>query len=86
MIFFVKKRNLILYSENNIFIKKVFLFLSQFMQHCNILYTKILFPIEESKSKLLIEILFEIIMEMHLEYLRNPKNISRINISIKKFI
>ncbi len=73
MIFLVKKRNLILYSENELFIKKVFLFLSQFMQHCNILYTKILFPIEESKSKLLIEILFEIIMELHLEYLRNPK-------------
>ena len=43
------------------------------MENCNILYTKILFPIEESKSKLLIEIVFEIIMEMHIEYLRNPK-------------
>ena len=43
------------------------------MQNCNILYTKILFPIEDTKSKLVIEILFEIIMELHLEYLRNPK-------------
>jgi len=81
MIFLVKKRNLILYSENDIFIKKVFLFISQFMQHCNILYTKILFPIEDSKSKLIIEMLFEIIMEMHLEYLRNPK-IQTLQISI----
>ena len=74
MIFYVRKRNLILFSENEIFLEKVILFLSNFIQHCNILYTKILFPIEESKSRLLMEILFEIIIEIHLEHLRNPKN------------
>ena len=73
IIFYVRKRNLILYPENEIFLEKVILFLSNFIKHCNILYTKILFPIEESKSKLLIEILFEIIIEIYLEHLRNPK-------------
>ena len=73
MIFYVRKRNLILYSENAHFLEKVILFLSNFIKHCNILYTKILFPIEESKNKLLMEILFEIIIEIHLEHLRNPK-------------
>ena len=76
MLFFVNKRNIILYSENELFIKKIILFLSQFIEHCNILYTKILFPIEDSRGKLLMEILFEIIFELHLEFLRNPKILS----------
>ena len=74
MYFYVKKRNLILNSENGIFLKNVFLFLSKFIQNCNILYTKILFPIEDKRGKLLIEILYEIILEMHLDSLRNPEN------------
>ena len=74
MIFYVRKRNLILYPENEIFLEKVILFLSNFIEHCNILFTKILFPIEVSKSRLLMEIVFEIIIEIHLDHLRNPKN------------
>ena len=74
MFFFVKKRNYILFPENDLFLKRVIFFLSQFIEHCNILYTKILFPIEDARGKLVIEILYEIIFEMHLDYLRNPKS------------
>ena len=74
MIFYIKKRHLILYTENDIFLKKVIMFLLKFIENCNILYTKILFPIENNRGKLLIEIIFEIIFEMHLEFVRNPKN------------
>ena len=74
MFFFVKKRSYILFTENDLFLKKVIFFLSQFIEHCNILYTKILFPIEETRGKLVIEILYEIIFEMHLDYLRNQKS------------
>ena len=73
MFFYVNKRSLILYTENELFLKKVILFLFQFIEHCNILYTKILFPIEEKRGKLLIEIVYEIIFEMYLDFLRNPK-------------
>ena len=73
MIFYINKRNLILYTENDIFLKKVIIFLSKFIENCNILYTKILFPIGDNRAKLLIEMIFEIIFEMHLAFLRNPK-------------
>ena len=78
IIFYVEKRNLILLPENESFAKKLILFISKFIDNCSIFYTKILFPIEDcnpknSKRKLLIEIIFEIILEMHLDYLRNPK-------------
>ena len=73
MYFFVNKRNLLLYTEKEIFLKKVIFFLSQFIEHCNLLYSKILFPIEYTRGKLLIEILYEMIFEMHLDFLRNPK-------------
>ena len=72
MFFFVNKRNILLYTENELFLKKVIFFLLQFIQHCNILYTKILFPIEDRRGKLLIEMLYELIFEMHLDFLRNP--------------
>ena len=55
MIFYINKRNLILYTENDIFLKKVIIFLSKFIENCNILYTKILFPIEDNRGKLLIK-------------------------------
>ena len=74
MIFFINKRNYII--ENELFFKKIIIFLSQFIENCNILYTKILFPIEDARGKLLFEILFEIIFELHLEFLRNPKILS----------
>ena len=73
MFFYIKKQYLILYTENDIFLKNVIIFLSKFIENCNILYTKILFPIEDFRGKLLIEIIFEIIFEMHLDFLRNQK-------------
>ena len=77
IIFFINKRDIILLPENELFLKSIILFLSKFMDNCNIFYIKMLFPIEEinpkiSKRKLLIEIVFEIIFEMHLDYIRNP--------------
>ena len=77
IIFFINKKEVILYSENDLLVKNIILFISKFMDTCNILYTKILFPIEEvnpknSKRKLLIEIIFEIIFEMHLDNIRYP--------------
>ena len=78
IVFYISKKKLILLPENELFLKTVILFLSKFIDNCNILYIKILFPIEDSnpihsKRKLLIEIIFEIILEMYIDYLRNPK-------------
>ena len=76
IVFFVSRRHLILTNENNLFLKNIIFFLSKFIDKCNILYTKILFPIEEnskySKKKLLYEMVFEIFVEMHLDFLRHP--------------
>ena len=73
MIFYIKKRCLISLTHNQLFIKAVLLFLSHFIENCNILYTKMLFPIEETRGKLLIEIVYEIFLEIYLESLRNPE-------------
>ena len=70
MIFYVNKRTTII--KNVLFLKTIYLFLSQVIDHCSIIYTKILFPIDESRGKLLMEIIYEIIFELHLESLRNP--------------
>ena len=70
-IFYVNKRNVLL--ENYLFLKTLFLFISEIMDYCSIIYTKILFSIDIGKGKLLIEMIFEIIFELYLEYLRNPK-------------
>ena len=84
IVFFVSRRHLILSNENDLFLKNIILFLSKFIDKCNILYTKILFPIEEnpkfSKKKLLYEIVFEIFFEMHLDFLRHP-NMQSLQIS-----
>ena len=85
MFFYIKKRNLVFYSENELFLKKeVIIFLNHFIDNCNILYTKILFPIDETRGKLLIEIIYEIIFEMYLDSLRNPK-IQTLQISFSIF-
>ena len=70
-IFFVNKRYYIL--ENNLFIKTIFAFISEVVDHSSIIYLKILFPIEATRGKLLFEIIFEIIIELYIESLRNPK-------------
>ena len=71
IIFYIKKRSKIL--EKELFIKEVFTFLSQILDHSTIIYTKILFPIEDSRGKLLMEVIYEIIFELYVEYLKNPK-------------
>ena len=73
MLFYIKKRCLISLTENQLFLKTVILFLCHFIDRCNILYIKILFPIDETRGKLLIEIVYEIFLEMYLNSLRNPK-------------
>ena len=80
MFFFVKKRNYILFPENDLFLKRVIFFLSQFIEHCNILYTKILFPIEDARCKLVIEILYEITSDKY------PKSKPEINIKTQNII
>ena len=70
-IFFFNKRSKIV--ENEAFLKEIFTFLSQIMDHSIIIYTKILFLIDDSRGKLLIEIIYEIIFELYLEHLKNPK-------------
>ena len=70
-IFFVNKRSKIL--ENEAFLREIYTFLSHIMEHSIIIYTKILFLIDDSRGKLLIEIIYEIIFELYLEYLKNPK-------------
>ena len=71
-LFFVNKRNFVL--ENNLFIKTIFAFISEIIDHSSIIYIKLLFPIEATRGKLLFEIIFEIIFEIYMESLRNPKN------------
>ena len=70
-IFFFNKRSKIV--ENEAFLKEILTFLSQIMDHSIIIYTKILFLIDDSRGKLLIEIIYEIIFELYLEHLKNPK-------------
>ena len=71
--FFIYKRKYLI--ENNIFIKPIVLYLSGFCNKINLLYLKILFPIEEKtesnksyNKKLIIEMLFEIFIELYLEF------------------
>ena len=92
LVFYINKKNVILAQANEYFLKTVILFLFKFIENCNILYIKILFPIEDInpinvKRKLLIEILFEIILEMYTDYLRNPtfENLKISEILLKNF-
>ena len=85
--FYIPKRKLILKNEN--FIKLIYIYLSTFLSSSKLLYIKILFPIEDineteetpDKSikninkKLIIEILFELILDLYLEYVRDTKKI-----------
>ena len=75
--FFIYKRKYLI--ENNIFIKPIVLYLSGFCNKINLLYLKILFPIEEKtesnksyNKKLIIEMLFEIFIELYLEFKKTP--------------
>ena len=70
-IFFINKRSKLL--ENERFFIQIFIFISQIMDYSSIVYTKILFLIDDSRGKLLIEVIYEIIFELYLEYLSNPK-------------
>ena len=71
--FFISKRSYLI--ENNIFIKFIVLYLSAFCNRTNLLFLKLLFPIEEVNEinkvynkKLIIEMLFEIFIELYLEF------------------
>ena len=74
--FFIYKRKYLI--ENNIFIKQIVLYLSIFCNRENLLYLKVLFPIEEKtesnklyNKKLIIEMLFEIFIDLYLEFKKN---------------
>ena len=71
--FFIYKRKYLI--ENNIFIKPIVLYLSSFCNKRNLLFLKLLFPIEgkkeskkSNKKKLIIEMLFEIFIDLYLEF------------------
>ena len=76
IIFYVQKRDIII--SNNFFITKLISYLRKLLSESYIIYLKLLFPIEDgvsdnnSKKKLLIEILYEILIELQFEYIRHP--------------
>ena len=84
IIFYVTKREQII--NNDSFLKKLFAYLYKLISDSKIIYLKILFPIEDIDSeliknsnpnkKLLIEILYEILLELHFEFLRCPNILS----------
>ena len=73
IIFFINKRKYLI--ENIVFNKSILLYLSTFCNRTNLIYLKLLFPIEEQNEsnklynkKLIIEMLFEILIELYLEF------------------
>ena len=75
--FFISKRKYLV--ENNTFIKPIVLYLSAFCNKKYLLYLKIIFPIEDQidpnqiyDKKLIIEMLFEIFIELYLEFKKYP--------------
>ena len=76
LFFFVTKRKLII--DNISLMDNIHKYLSFFLSNSKLLYIKILFPIEDNQSKLsnkklIIEIIYEIIIEIYMEFIRDPK-------------
>jgi hypothetical protein len=76
IVFYITKRQYL--TEDNDLIKPIISYLSSFRDKVNLLYLKILFPIDNTKElyqnfsrKLILEILFEIYIELYLEYKKN---------------
>ena len=71
--FFIPKRKYLI--ENATFIQTIVLYLSEFCNKSKLLYLKILFPIGEKNEsysqKLILEILFEIFIELYMEFQKN---------------
>ena len=75
IIFYVTKRKILI---NNIqFINNIYKYLYFFLNNSKLLYLKILFPIGDNQSsfnkKLIIEIIYEILLEFCIEYIEDPK-------------
>ena len=76
IIFFLEKRSLII--KNTTFINCIYKFICAFLSQTNLFYLKILFSIENKQSssprkKLIIEIIYEIVLELNIEYILDPK-------------
>ena len=84
IIFYLPKRKIIIKNEK--FIKNIYIYLSNFLSFSKLLYIKILFSIETNNGiidknadsininkKLIIEIVFELILELYLEYIYDTK-------------
>ena len=72
--FSISKRNFLL--NNAAFMSSIYYYLCFFLSNSKLLFMKILFPIEdttEPKKKLIIELLYEIILEICIEYNKNPE-------------
>ena len=85
MIFFINKREFLLSSE--IFTTDIILYLSTFWTKSNIFFYKILFPLEnindinnnsKVNKKLLVELLFEIFVNLYLEYNKKEDSSSQL--------
>ena len=86
IIFYLPRRKKIIKNEK--FIKNIFIYLSTFLSSSKLLYIKILFSIDiqnraisknrdyiNINKKLIIEIVFELILEIYLEYIYDTKKI-----------
>ena len=75
IIFYLVKRKIIV--DNIQFIKNIYKFLCFFLNNSKLIYIKILFSIDDNpsshKKKLIIEIIYEILFEFHIEYILDPK-------------
>ena len=76
LIFYLERRSIII--QNIAFIKNIYQYLCFFLSQTNLFYLKILFSIEDNQSptsnkKLIIEIIYEILLELNIEYLLDPQ-------------
>ena len=76
IIFYLEKRYLVI--KQTTFINCIYKYLCSFLSHSNLFYMKILFSIEDiqlssTRKKLIIEIIYEIILELNIEYILDPQ-------------
>ena len=76
ILFYIPKRKFIIDNVN--FIKCIYTYLDYYKSYSKLLFIKILFPIEDFQStlfskKLIIEIIYEIMMELYIEYVQAPQ-------------
>ena len=76
IIFYIEKRYIVI--THTTFINCIYKYLCSFLSHSNLFYMKILFSIEDiqissTRKKLIIEIIYELILELNIEYILDPQ-------------